>query len=71
MNLAIEFTKQFIFIIMITISVCAIYLSIQLRIITLPISRRLSDMHIDDIEIVGDSDPWLQRIQLISDPPNP
>ena len=49
---------------MIIISVCAIYLSIQLRIITLPISRRLSDMHINDIEIIGESDPWLQRIQL-------
>ena len=64
MNFAIEFTKQVIFIVMITISVCAIYLSIQLRIITLPISRRLSDMHIDDIEIVGEFDPWLRRIQL-------
>ena len=64
MNLAIEFVKNIILILMITISICAIYLSIQLRMITLPILRRLSDMHIDDKETVGESDPWLQRIQL-------
>lgn len=63
MDALIELCKVAVLLLMVGVTAIAIHLSIQLQKLTTPLSRKLSELHREDSQILACHDPWLSRIQ--------